>query len=62
MTEDDYDDEDLDEIEDDVDLAPLVEATVALHEVYLALIDGGFDDGAALRLIAYLIAEQGLAE
>lgn len=49
-------------MDDDLDLAPLVEATVALHEVYLALIDGGFDDGAALRLIAYLIAEQGLAE
>lgn len=62
MTGDDYDDEDLDDIEDEVDLAPLVEATVALHEVYLALIDGGFDDGAALRLIAYLIAEQGLTE
>lgn len=62
MTGDDYEDEDLEDLEDEIDLAPLVEATVALHEVYLALIDGGFDDSAALRLIAYLIAEQGLAE
>jgi len=58
----DYDDEDLEDIEEEIELAPLVEATVALHEVYLALIDGGFDDGAALRLVAYLITEQGLTE
>jgi hypothetical protein len=47
---------------DDGDLSPLVEAAVALHEVYLALIEGGFDEFEALRMLAYIVSEQGIGE
>lgn len=59
---DDDDIEETDETEDDGDLSPLVEAAVALHEVYTALIDGGFDEFEALRMLAIVIAEQGIGE
>lgn len=48
--------------EEDGDLSPLVEAAVALHEVYCALVDGGFDEFDALRLLAYIVSDQGLGE
>ena len=48
--------------EEDGDLSPLVEAAVALHEVYLAMIEGGFDEYEALRILALIISEQGLSE
>lgn len=62
MTDDDDDSDALDELEDEIAFAPLVEATIALHEVYVALIDGGFGEYDALRLVAYMISEQGLVE
>lgn len=68
MAEDEYNDElddDYDEYEDkteDGDLPPLVEACVALHEIYLALLDGGFTEREALRIIALAMAEGELAE
>ena len=60
-----YSQEDLDaidDLEDELAPTPLVEATTALHEVYTALIEGGFGEYDALRLVAYMISEQGLAE
>lgn len=53
--------DDIEEQEDeDGDLSPLVEAAVALHEVYLALIEGGFDEFEAIRILALIISEQGI--
>lgn len=71
VSRDDWDEEDLededdlydlDSLEDEITPPPLVEATIALHEMYCALVEGGFDESDALRIIAYAIAEQGLAE
>ena len=64
-SDDEWNEEDIDEledIEDDVDLPPLTEAAVHLHEMYLALIDGGFDTYDALRMVTWLISEQGIGE
>lgn len=58
--EDDLDE--LDEIEDDVDLPPLTAAAVALHEVYLALTEAGFEEYDALRMVTWMISEQGIGE
>lgn len=58
----DLDEEELDEAEDDGDLSPLVEGAVALHEIYLALQDGGFSEWEGLRILAWLISEQGTFE
>lgn len=56
---DDDDDIELDEYED---LPPLTQAAVALHEMYIALVDAGFGEGEALRMIAWLIADTGIEE
>lgn len=61
--DDDLDEDEIDDLdEESIAPPPLVEATIALHEMYCALIEGGFDSPDALRIIAYAIAEQGLAE
>jgi hypothetical protein len=65
MTDDEYEyefDADDDEETEDGDLPPLVEACVALHEIYLALLDGGFTEREALRIIALAMAEGELTE
>jgi len=53
------DDED-DTTEEDDGLSPLLEAAIALHEVYLSLVEGGFLESEALRILAYVLAEQGI--
>jgi len=62
--DDEYDEgiDEMEEIEDECDLSPLTEAAIAAHEVYLALTEGGFQEYDALRIIAYLISEQGMGE
>lgn len=60
--DDELEDEEIDEIEEECDLPPLTQAAVALHEVYLALTDGGFAEYDALRLVAHLIIEQGIGD
>lgn len=59
---DDDENEEIDEIEEECDLPPLTQAAVALHEVFLALVDGGFEDYDAIRLVAQLIIEQGIGD
>lgn len=59
---DDEPEDDAEATEDDGDISPLLEAAIALHEVYLALTEGGFGDLEALRILAYVLAEQGLGE
>jgi len=54
-------DDDLEEFEEDA-LSPIVAATVALHEMYCALIEGGFDQHEALRLIGFIMWEQEFGE
>ena len=60
--DDDDRDDDIDDIEEEIDLPPLTQAAVALHEVFLALVEGGFDDYDAIRLVAQLIIEQGIGD
>lgn len=64
--DDDYEyedeDTDLDLIEEDVELPALTEAAIMLHEVYLALTVAGFEQYDALRMVTWLISEQGIAE
>ena len=64
--DEEWDDEDEGEAEleldEDDDLSPLVEAAIALHEIYLSLVDAGFQDHEALRVIANVIVEQGITE
>lgn len=62
--EHEYDEEetDLDLIEEDVELPALTEAAIMLHEVYLALTEAGFEEYDALRMVTWLISEQGIAE
>ena len=59
---DDYDDDTEDDETEDGDLPPLVEACVALHEVYLALLEGGFTEREGCRIIALAMAEGDLTE
>lgn len=65
MTDDssDYDDDlddygdDLD-VEDDGDLTPLASAAAAIHEVYIALVDAGFEEWEGLRIVSHIISDQ----
>jgi hypothetical protein len=43
------------------DVTPLTQAAIALHEVYCALLAGGFAEHQALRVVAHMIAEEGEA-
>lgn len=64
MHHDDADDEYDDEFDDDleeIELPPLLQAAVSLHEVYTALTDAGFDEYDALRLIGFIITDRDLA-
>jgi hypothetical protein len=56
------DHEDYDEIEEEYELPALTQAAVALHEIYLSLLDGGFRTDDALKIVARLITEQGFSE
>ena len=60
--EEEDEDEELVELDEDDDLSPLLEAAIALHEIYLSLIDGGFQDYEAIRIISNVIVEQGITE
>jgi hypothetical protein len=35
---------------------------VALHEIFLSLTEAGFEDYDALRIVAWVISDQGLGE
>ena len=48
--------------DEDGDFGPLTEAAIAMHELYLSLLDGGFEEREALRILAMLITEQGFSE
>lgn len=54
--------DELEDIEDDCELPPLTEAAIQLHEVYLALVEAGFEAYDALRMITWLISEQGIGD
>ncbi len=61
--EEEFDDSDkLDELEDDCEMSPLAQAAVALHEIFLSLTEAGFEDYDALRIVAWVISDQGLGE
>lgn len=39
------------------DLTPLAEAAAATHEVFRALVEAGFAEGEAIRLVATIVVE-----
>lgn len=43
----------------ELELAPLLEFAVSVHEMYLALIAGGFTEAQALRVVANVLCEAG---
>lgn len=57
--DEDYEDASEEEVEEDGDLSPLAQGAVALHEIYLALQEGGFSEWEGLRILSWMITEQG---